>query len=213
MRTLVDLHKFQRHGLHHAKTCQHGWLRAREQRSAGSTRNPDRRVGGGGQRHFVGDELAVALHHERQQHDMGLTIHYQLATTGTEAPSRKLVQQLRQAALDLPFQHVGEVVEFQGDQCDWKQRPNDDPYRWLLIQAGIRGVEFPRLTRHANSRQRCLLTLPTNHQQNQKCSLLATGRVTKREGYQKGHKLLPDKRLVSFSPYLDSLLSDTRQLT
>jgi hypothetical protein len=88
------------------------------------------------QRHFVGDELAGALHHRRQRHDMGLTIHYQLATTGDEAHARKLVQQLRQAALDLPFAHVGEIVEFQGDQCDWKQRPDDDPYRWLLIQAG-----------------------------------------------------------------------------
>jgi hypothetical protein len=66
---------------------------------------------------------------------MGLTIHYQLAATGDEAQVRKLVQQLRQAALDLPFQHVGEIAEFRGDQCDWKQRPDDDPYRWLLIQA------------------------------------------------------------------------------
>jgi hypothetical protein len=43
---------------------------------------------------------------------MGLTIHYQLAITGDEVHSRKLVQQLRQAALDLPFQRVGEIVEF-----------------------------------------------------------------------------------------------------
>jgi len=95
------------------------------------TREPFRR-----QRHFVGDELARALHHERQRRDMGLTIHYQLATTGDEARARKLVQQLQQAALDLPFQHVGEIVELQGDQCDWEQRPKDDPYRWLLVQAG-----------------------------------------------------------------------------
>jgi hypothetical protein len=67
---------------------------------------------------------------------MGLTIHYQLATTGDEAHARKLVQQLRQAALDLPFQQVGEIAEFRGDQCDYKQRADDDPYRWLLIQAG-----------------------------------------------------------------------------
>ena len=67
---------------------------------------------------------------------MGLTIHYELATTtGDEAHARKLVQQLHQAALDLPFQHVGEIVEFQGDQCDWKRRADDDPFRWLLIQA------------------------------------------------------------------------------
>ena len=88
------------------------------------------------QRDFVGDGRAGPLHHERQRHDMGLTIHYQLTTTGDEAHARKLVQQLRQAALDLPLQHVGEIVEFQGDECDWKQRADDDPYRWLLIQAG-----------------------------------------------------------------------------
>ena len=87
------------------------------------------------QRHFVGDALAEALHHERQRHDMGLTIHYQLATTGEEALARKVIQQLHQAALDLPFHHVGEIVEFQGDECDWKQRADDDPNRWLLIQA------------------------------------------------------------------------------
>ena len=67
---------------------------------------------------------------------MGLTIHYQLAATGDEAHARKLVQQLRQAALDLPFQHVGDLVEFTGDQCDYKQRADNDPCRWLLIQAG-----------------------------------------------------------------------------
>ena len=53
---------------------------------------------------------------ERQQHDMGLTIHYHLAATGDEANARKLVQQLRQATLDLPFQHVGEIVEFRRSQ-------------------------------------------------------------------------------------------------
>src|SRR5665213_3548236 len=67
---------------------------------------------------------------------MGLTIHYQLAATGDEANAQKLVQQLRQSALDLPFQHVGEIVEFRGDQCDWKQRADNDPYRWPLIQTG-----------------------------------------------------------------------------
>jgi hypothetical protein len=43
----------------------------------------------------VGDALAVALHHERQRHNMGLTVHYDLAATGDEANARKLVQQLR----------------------------------------------------------------------------------------------------------------------
>ncbi len=66
---------------------------------------------------------------------MGLTIHYQLASTGDEARARELVQQLRQAALDLPFEHTGEIVEFRGGECDWKERAEDDPWRWLLIQA------------------------------------------------------------------------------
>ena len=82
------------------------------------------------------DGLAGALHHNRQRHDMSLTIHYELAATGDETNARKLVQQLRQAALNLPFQHVGEIVKFRGDQCGWEQRPDDDPFRWLLIQAG-----------------------------------------------------------------------------
>ena len=83
----------------------------------------------------MGDGLAVAWDHERQRRDMGLTIHYQLGTNGNEAHSRKLVQQLRQAALDLPFQRVGDITELRGDHCYWDQRANDDPHRWLLVQA------------------------------------------------------------------------------
>lgn len=111
------------------------------------------------QRHFVGDTLAGALHDERQRHDMGLTIHYQLATTGDEAHSRKLVHQLRQAALDLPFQRVGEVTEFRGDQCNWKQQKEDDPHRWLLIQAGteIKLPVEPWEKRRGLSREMALL--------------------------------------------------------
>jgi hypothetical protein len=116
----------------------------------------------------VGDGLAEALHDDRQRHDMGLTIHYQLATTGDETHARKLVQQLRQAALDLPLQHVGEIVEFQGDECDWKQRPDDDPYRWLLIQAGTH-IALPmepqekghRITRHLDVRPQHVIALET----------------------------------------------------
>ena len=67
---------------------------------------------------------------------MGLTIHYQLATTaGDRAHASKLMEELRQAALDLFFQHVGEIIEFRGEQCDWKKRVKDDSHRWLLIKA------------------------------------------------------------------------------
>ncbi|MBE0541670.1 MAG: hypothetical protein IH623_09820 [Verrucomicrobia bacterium] len=66
---------------------------------------------------------------------MGLTIHYQLGATGDEPCARQLVQELRQAALDLPLQEVGEIVEFRRDDCDWNQRAKDDHYRWLLLRA------------------------------------------------------------------------------
>ncbi len=82
------------------------------------------------------------MHHERQRHDIGLTIHYQLATSGNEAHALKLVQQLHQAALDLPLERVGDITEFRGDQCDWNQRAKDDPHRWLLIQACTH-IELP----------------------------------------------------------------------
>ena len=99
---------------------------------------------------------------------MGLTIHYQLTTTGDQAQARKLVQQLRQAALALPFQHVGEIVEFQGDECDWKQRADDDPHRWLLIQAGTHialpvdlGEKRQGVTRHLDVRPKHVMAFET----------------------------------------------------
>jgi hypothetical protein len=73
---------------------------------------------------------------------MGLTIHYQLAATGDEAHAHRLVRQLRQVALDLPLEHVGEIAEFRGDECNGKQRADDAPHRWLLIQARTQ-IELP----------------------------------------------------------------------
>jgi len=67
---------------------------------------------------------------------MGLTIHYQLtANTRSAKQARHFVEQLRQKALDLPFKKVGEVVDFAGDEADFKKLPQDHPNRWLLIQA------------------------------------------------------------------------------
>lgn len=68
---------------------------------------------------------------------MGLTIHYQLQSASrTPAKARQLVEQLRQRALDLPFKDVGEVVEIDGNSADFNKLGQDDPNRWLLIQAG-----------------------------------------------------------------------------
>ena len=68
---------------------------------------------------------------------MGLTIHYQFQSEASSpADARQLVEQLRQKALDLPFQEVGEIVEVNGDAAEFGKLSQDDPNRWLLIQAG-----------------------------------------------------------------------------
>jgi hypothetical protein len=68
---------------------------------------------------------------------MGLTIHYSLKSK-VRSPQKAvtLVEQLRQRSLDLPFKHVGEVVEVTGGDCNFDKRDTNDPLRWLLIQAG-----------------------------------------------------------------------------
>jgi hypothetical protein len=72
---------------------------------------------------------------------MGLTIHYSLLARGSDAHARNLVQALHQAAHDLPFQELGDIVELSGDECDFKRRDQEDPLRWLLIQA----IAYPEL--------------------------------------------------------------------
>lgn len=63
---------------------------------------------------------------------MGLTIHYSLTTDLTKPKDiRQLVEAVRQFALDLPFEHVGEIIEFTGDDPE----PEDDTARWLRIQS------------------------------------------------------------------------------
>jgi hypothetical protein len=65
----------------------------------------------------VRHELVEALRHQSQRHDMGLTIHYRRAITGDETPARKLVQQLRQAALVCAFTfRANRVLSSQSEQ-------------------------------------------------------------------------------------------------
>jgi hypothetical protein len=64
---------------------------------------------------------------------MGLTIHYSLTTDRSDLESiRSLVQSIRQLAMQLPFQEIGDVVEFKDRECDYTR---EDPWRWLKIQA------------------------------------------------------------------------------
>lgn len=67
---------------------------------------------------------------------MGLTIHYELHSASRSVRNaRRLVEQLRQAALDLPFKEVGQVVEFVGDDANFDNADRGNENCWLLIQA------------------------------------------------------------------------------
>jgi len=66
---------------------------------------------------------------------MGLTIHYSLRAKGKEAQARKLITALHQAAHDLPFKEVGNIIDLEGGECDFNKRDQEDPLRWLLCQA------------------------------------------------------------------------------
>lgn len=67
---------------------------------------------------------------------MGLTIHYTIRSrTRSEDTARKLVERMRQLALDLPFDSVAEIVDLSGDDCNYDRDGSpDDSLRWLLIQ-------------------------------------------------------------------------------
>ncbi|HEX6987192.1 MAG TPA: hypothetical protein VF170_17570 [Planctomycetaceae bacterium] len=70
---------------------------------------------------------------------MGLTIHYALRSdAASEDEARRLVEALRQRALDLPFAKVGDLLEFRGRECD-ADRHEHPGHRWLLVQA-VRSV-------------------------------------------------------------------------
>lgn len=75
-------------------------------------------------------------HPDTEKH-MGLTIHYRFhADTASAHEARRLVEQLREKALDLPFKEVGELVDLGGDGADPDTLDRDDPNRRMLIQAG-----------------------------------------------------------------------------
>jgi len=66
---------------------------------------------------------------------VALTIHYELCSdTPSIRQARKLVEQLRQRALDLPLTTMSDVVDLSGENCDPSRRDLDDPFRWLLVQ-------------------------------------------------------------------------------
>ncbi len=63
---------------------------------------------------------------------MGLTIHYSIKTTArSPKKAREQVEKMRQLALDLPFEEVGEVQELDSPNS----KTADKSQRWLIIQA------------------------------------------------------------------------------
>lgn len=68
---------------------------------------------------------------------MGLTIHYEFRlNTLLLKDVRKVLKELREHALTLPFKEVSEIVEFTDDECDHDfHGDNGNKYRWLKVQS------------------------------------------------------------------------------
>jgi len=69
---------------------------------------------------------------------MGLTVHYSFESrTRSETKARELVKAMRQVCMDLAFSKVCDVIELQGEDCDYNnpKYEGDEATRWLLIQA------------------------------------------------------------------------------
>lgn len=77
--------------------------------------------------------------------NVDLTIHYQLQSKLDDAKLvEQTVRQMRQLALDLPFEEVGDIINLSGEQCNTEARrkalqngdEKDESLFWLLIQGG-----------------------------------------------------------------------------
>jgi len=66
---------------------------------------------------------------------MGLTIHYSLQAQGDESHAHSIITALHQAAGDLPFKHIGDIVYLSGRACRLDGHDNDDSLSWLICQA------------------------------------------------------------------------------
>lgn len=66
---------------------------------------------------------------------MGLTIHWSFEGPKTRTEASAIIEKMRQRAMDLPFESVGEIVRFKGEQANFDNDPPDSPYTWLKIQA------------------------------------------------------------------------------
>ena len=80
---------------------------------------------------------------------MGLTIHYSFKSdTKSVKEIKRIIKQVHQRALDLPFHSVTDIVDLKGDECDFEKNQNED-LRWMLIQAS----GYVRISRKDDSSQ------------------------------------------------------------
>ena len=80
---------------------------------------------------------------------MGLTIHYDLRSLARKPERvREQLARLRDRALDLPFQRVGDLQEFTGPDCDFERFDRGNPDRWLLASAS-EFVDHPRCRQYS----------------------------------------------------------------
>ena len=66
---------------------------------------------------------------------MGLTIHWSFQGPQKKSEATAIIEKMRQRAMDLPFETVGEVVHFKGKAAQFDNDPPNGEYRWLKIQA------------------------------------------------------------------------------
>jgi len=97
----------------------------------------------------------------------------------------EIVHKMRQLALDLPFEQVGEIVSLNGEQCNTEARreelKNGDETNeglcWLLIQAGqhVRCPWNKRISRTVNPTRSALETQLAALEDGRYCSAFASG--------------------------------------
>ena len=67
---------------------------------------------------------------------MGLTLHYQFQLNSASIDqAREKIIALRQIALTLPFQDVGELVEIEGEECKFDPDKTDDRNSYLKLMS------------------------------------------------------------------------------
>ena len=84
---------------------------------------------------------------------MGLTIHWSFQGPQKKSEAKAIIEKMRQRAMDLPFESVGDIVHFKGEQAQFDHDPPNGEYIWLKIQAakpsgakmaGLAGTVLPK---------------------------------------------------------------------